>query len=188
MDYVSPTTLLLARSGKQYRARTMPWFSYFLCLASTHYTVLYDISKGVKGGVISYSRRDKKKKTKIPGPQDYCVRVSFFKIPFSPFLFFFLFFFISSFLPSLTEDNAGRASHRERCNTLLFYFYFCFCIFNHVAFTVKSLHRVVRIEEIFQRYLGQRKIRRGQEKREKSIAPWLLEESSQMVRCTHQGL
>lgn len=58
--------------------------------------------------MISYSRRDKKKKTKIPGPQDYCVRVSFFKIPFSPFLFFFSFF--SSFLrffhlsPRITQD------------------------------------------------------------------------------------
>ncbi|XP_046815309.1 sperm-tail PG-rich repeat-containing protein 2-like [Vespa crabro] len=41
--------------------------------ASTHYTILYDISKGVKGGVISYSRRDKEKRTKIPGPQYYCI-------------------------------------------------------------------------------------------------------------------
>ncbi|KAF7410340.1 hypothetical protein HZH68_004721 [Vespula germanica] len=41
--------------------------------ASTHYTILYDISKGVKGGVISYSRCDKEKKTKIPGPQYYCI-------------------------------------------------------------------------------------------------------------------
>ncbi|KAI4494484.1 hypothetical protein M0802_008805 [Mischocyttarus mexicanus] len=41
--------------------------------APTHYTILYDISKGVKGGVIPYSRRDKEKKKKVPGPQDYCI-------------------------------------------------------------------------------------------------------------------